>query len=71
MQSESNKMEILPNYMSRIKAIKTRFMHGELDYDQAKMLAQPIIDEMNIKGRAIAKEFKRTYYPIKFTSVFR
>lgn len=44
---------------------------GAITYEQAKEQAQPKLDEMNAKGREIAKRFNKTFKPFTFTGVMR
>ena len=45
------------NYRAEIEEIKYLLYTRQITYYQAKEKAQPIIDEMNIKGKEIAKKY--------------
>ena len=46
-------------------------MTGQITYYQAKEKAQPIIDEMNIKGKEIAKKYNQRFKPFTFSYLMR
>ena len=46
-------------YREQIMQIKTRLERSEISYDEAKVLAAPIIEEINKKARAIAKKYNK------------
>ena len=59
------------NYRMKLKEIKFLFMTGQITYYQAKEIAQPIIDEMNIKGKEIAKKYNQKFKPFTFSNLMR
>lgn len=46
-------------------------LKGIITYDQAEVEAQPIIEEMNRRGREIAKKYGRKFTGFKFSEVIR
>lgn len=44
---------------------------GIIDYYQAKAEAEPIIQEMNEKGKVIAKKFGQRFKPFTFAYLIR
>lgn len=54
-----------------IEEIKMALACGFISYEEAKVEAKPILDEINKKGREIAKKYGKNYYPITFTEVMR
>ncbi len=59
------------NYRNKINEIKIKLITGKIDYYKAKEEAQPIIDEMNLKGKEIAKKYNQKYKPFTFSSLMR
>ena len=59
------------NYRAELELIKYSFMTGQLTYHEAKEKAQPIIDEMNIKGKEIAKKYNQRFKPFTFSYLMR
>ena len=59
------------NYKKILKEIKYKMQIGVITYYQAKEEAQPIIDEMNIKGKEIAKKYGQRFKPFTFSSIMR
>ncbi len=55
----------------KIQFIKAEFMAGGITYDEAKAKAQPVIDEMNLVAKRVAKEHGMRHKPISFINVFR
>ena len=45
--------------------LRGKYLAGIISYDEAKELAKPILEEMNIKGKEIAKKYGKKF--IKFT----
>lgn len=56
---------------SKIEAIRHRLNHDEITYEQAKVLMQPIINTMNVKGAKIAKEYGKKFRPFTFGYLMR
>lgn len=54
-----------------IEDIKYRLKRGEITLEEAKRRAQPVINEMNEKGKKIAKEFGKRHNPLTFTYLMR
>ena len=44
---------------------------GIIDYYEAKKEAEPIIEEMNAKGKEIAKQFGQRFKPFTFAYLIR
>ena len=57
--------------IDKLQPIKWRMQIGELTYEEAKVLAQPIIDKMNSEAIKIAKKYKGTHRPFTFTELMR
>ena len=57
--------------IDRIHEIKTMYMSGLIDYDEAKKRAEPIIEEMNKRGAEIAKKHGRKFPGVKLASLMR
>lgn len=59
------------NFKEQIENIKFRLQVGLLDYYEAKKEAEPIILEMNIKGKEISKKFGQRFKPFTFAGLMR
>lgn len=59
------------DYTKIIQEIKFKLQIGSIDYYQAKKEADPIIAEMNKKGKEIAKRFGQKFRPFNFASLMR
>ena len=59
------------DYQNAICVIRDKFLNGYLTYDEAKKEAQPIIDEMNEKARAIAKKWGIRHTNFTFGALIR
>ncbi len=59
------------NYRSKILKIRSEFLYGNITLDEAKAQVQPLLDEMNKKGEAIAKKYGRKFNKLTFGYVFR
>ncbi len=59
------------DYRMKLDEIKFLFMTGQMTYYQAKEKAQPIIDEMNIKGKEISKKYNQRFKPFTFSYLMR
>ena len=57
--------------IERLNEIKILLKTGQIDYDEARIKAQPILDLMNKKGEVIAKKFGKKYSKISFTGFMR
>lgn len=58
-------------YREQINDIKFKMQVGIIDYYEAKKQAEPIILEMNIKGKEIAKKFGQRFKPFTFAGLMR
>lgn len=52
------------DFINALTEIKIKMVHG-LSYNEAKVEAKPIIDEMNRRVEIIAKQYKQ--HPVKFS----
>lgn len=59
------------DYRLKLAEIKLLFTTGQITYHQAKEKAQPIIDEMNSKGKEIAKKYNQRFKPFTFSYLMR
>lgn len=59
------------NFKVQIENIKFKLQVGLLDYYEAKKQAEPIILEMNIKGKEIANKFGQRFKPFTFAGLMR
>lgn len=59
------------NYRNCIEKIKLELLTGKITYDEAKIKLQPIIIEMNKKGKEIAKKFNQKFKPFTFVQLIR
>lgn len=59
------------NYRQQIEDIKGKLLVGVYNYDQAKELAMPIINEMNEKAVIIAKKFNKKHKKFSFAALIR
>lgn len=55
----------------RIDEIRLALNKGLLSYDVAKTQAEPIIEEMNRRGREIAQKHGKSFRPFSFISLMR
>lgn len=58
-------------YRNQIKEIKMNLTLGVITYEQAKQQAEPIINEMNKRGKEIAKKHNQRFKPFTFTGLMR
>ena len=58
-------------YRAKIQEIRGEFLKGKLTLEQAEDLVSPLLVEMNIKGKAVAKKFGKNYKKLTFNYVFR
>jgi hypothetical protein len=56
---------------NKIDEIRTALFRGALSYDDAKLQAQPVIDEMNRRGREIAQKYGKSFRPFSFATLMR
>lgn len=55
----------------KIDEIRLAMFRGILSYDEARAKAEPIIDEMNRRGREIAKKYGKSFRPFSFAALMR
>lgn len=55
----------------KITEIRNAMLSGLLSYDEAREKAQPIIDEMNKRGREIAAKYGKRFRGFSFASLMR
>jgi hypothetical protein len=51
--------------------LRGKLLSGLLSYDEAKNLARPILDEMNIKGAMIAKKHGKHFTKFSYEKIIR
>ena len=51
--------------------LKGKLLTGQITYEKSIELAQPVLNEMNIKGETIAKKHGRKYRKLTYISVLR
>lgn len=54
-----------------IEYLRASYLSGKITLDEAKEQLQPLIDEINKKGKEIAKEHNKTFRPLTFGYLFR
>lgn len=59
------------DYRAKILEIRSDYQHGKITLDEAKSAVQPLLDDMNVKGAAIAKKHGRKFNKLTFGYVFR
>lgn len=59
------------NYRKEILRIRSRFLKGEISYDEAFEQVAPLLAEMNQKAALIAKEHNQKFKPLTFGYIFR
>lgn len=59
------------DYRGQIEAIRHAMNSGEISYDEARIKAQPIIDEMNVKARKVAEKFGKKHTNFTFNYLMR
>lgn len=59
------------NYRQLLNDIKFKMQVGIINYYEAKAEAEPIIAEMNTKGKEIAKKFGQRFKPFTFAYLIR
>lgn len=58
-------------FREQINEIRNEMLSGRLTYDEAKAKAQPIIDEINQKGREIAAKYGKKHHDFTFAYLMR
>lgn len=58
-------------YRSQIEQLKFLLVTGRITYDEAKEMAEPIIEKMNERGKEIAKKHNQKFRPFTFTGLMR
>jgi hypothetical protein len=51
--------------------LRGKLVTGQISYDEAKNIAKPILDEMNIKAKAIARKHGKTFSGFIFEKLIR
>ena len=59
------------DFRNKIEFIRLNLVNGIISYDEAKELAQPVIDEMNKKGMEIAKKHNQKFKAFTFSALMR
>lgn len=63
MQAEFNRQQIAN--------IKRALILGWINYEEAELQAKPVLENINTRGREIAKKYGRKYRDITFAEVMR
>lgn len=58
-------------YRNKLSTIKFELHHGIITYDEAKLKAQPVIDEMNSKASEIYKKYGKKFKKFTFSYLMR
>jgi len=58
-------------YRDQLKEIRRDFLFGAITDQQARELAQPIIDKMNERAKEVAKEFGKRHKPFTYSYLMR
>ena len=58
-------------YRAKIEEIKYKLFFGIINYEQAKQEAEPIISEMNKKGKEIAEKHGQKFRKFTFAGLMR
>ena len=58
-------------YRQKIEEVKYKLHFGLITYEQAKIELEPVILEMNIKGKEIAKKYGQKFRQFTFASLIR
>lgn len=56
---------------NEIEKIKYAYLIGEIDYDTAIKKVSPLVEQINTKGKIIAKKYKKKFSPITERYVLR
>ena len=59
------------NNLLKIQMTRCKLLNGELTYDEAKNILQPVITDMNTKTKMITKKHNKKLSPISFTGLMR
>ena len=59
------------DYRTKIAQLKSLYLNKEIDYDELRKLASPIVDEINKKGIEIAKRFGQRYKKLSLSYILR
>jgi len=64
---------ILTKYsnMEMLTRIKEKYMYGTYSREFAELLAKPYINDINRKGKLVAKRHGKKYYDVTFTELMR
>ena len=58
-------------YREQILKIRSEYLRGRINLAEARSMVEPLLDEMNRKGEAIAKKFGKKFHKLSFAYVFR
>ena len=58
-------------FRDKISEIRGEMLSGKITYDEARIKAQPIIDEMNKIGREISAKYGKKHHDFSFASLMR
>jgi hypothetical protein len=51
--------------------LRGKLLTGQVTYDEAIKIVQPVLDEMNKKGELIAKKYDRKYRKVSYITVLK
>ena len=54
-----------------MQKIRVAYNTGQMTREEAKALAEPIIERINAKAKELSKKYKVRYSPVTFTSLMR
>jgi polyhydroxyalkanoate synthesis regulator phasin len=55
----------------QMKAIRQAMLRGDITYEQARVQAQPIINQINAKSKEIAKKYNMSASKVSFAAMMR
>lgn len=65
-------MNLQPGMLPKdLALIKAELLHGAITIDEARVKAQPFLDEMNVKARKIARKYRRRFRPFTYDNTVR
>jgi hypothetical protein len=56
---------------AKIQNIRCRMLNHDITYEQAKAEAQPIIDDINIAAKRLAKKYNLPAHKVNFAAMMR
>lgn len=64
-------MQTAIDNQQKIAIIRRRMISGELSYDQAKIAAKPVIDDINAAAKRLAKKYNLPARKLGFEELMR